>query len=81
MPPKSKWEINKLSKRGLLLLKLFKKPSTTLITNLLRVSMTRMNNKGNKGSPCLIPLELGKKPDASALIKIEKREVEMQNEN
>jgi len=38
-----------------------------------------MNNKGAKGSPCLRPLELGKRLDASPLIKIEKRTVEMQD--
>ena len=58
-----------------------KKPSSTaLFTNLLGVSMTRMNNKGDKRSHCLIPLELGKKPGASLLIKIEKRMVKLQNE-
>ena len=37
-----------------------------------------MNNKGDNGSPCLRPLELEKKPDASPLTKIEKRTVEIQ---
>jgi len=39
-----------------------------------------MNNKGDKGSPCLRPLELEKKPDASPLIRIEKRTMEIQKE-
>ena len=36
------------------------------------------NNKGDKGSPCLKPQELGKKPLRLPFTKIEKRTVEMQ---
>jgi len=39
-----------------------------------------MNNGGDKGSPCLRPLELEKKPEGSPLIKIEKRTMDMQKE-
>jgi hypothetical protein len=38
----------------------------------LKVSMTMTKSKGDKGSPCLRPLELGKKPCGLPLIRIEK---------
>jgi len=39
-----------------------------------------MNYEGDKGSPCLRPLKLEKKLDASPLIKIEKHTIEIQKE-
>jgi len=39
-----------------------------------------MNNRGDKGSPCLRSLELEKKPEGLLIIKIEKQTVDMQKE-
>ena len=39
-----------------------KPPSVALSNNLLKASMTRRNNKGDRGSPCLNPRELLKNP-------------------
>jgi len=49
-----------------------------LIINLLKVSITKINNKGERGSPFCNPLVLGKNPAASPLTKTEKWTVEIQ---
>jgi hypothetical protein len=45
---------------------------------LLRASITMINKRGDRGSPCLSPRELLKKPDGVPLTKIEKRAEEIQ---
>jgi hypothetical protein len=45
---------------------------------LLKASITITNRKGERGSPCLTPLELLKKPDGEPLIKTEKEAEEIQ---
>jgi hypothetical protein len=55
-----------------------KPPSVTLSNNLLKASMTRRKNKGDRGSPCLNPRELLKNPVGLPLTSTEKRTEEMQ---
>ena len=54
-------------------------PSLTALSNiLLKASITMTNNKGENGSPCIIPLELSKKVHGVPLMKMENLTVEMQ---
>ena len=54
-------------------------PSWTALSNILpRASVTKTNNNGDNGSPCLKPLVLPKNPQGEPLIKMEKRIVDRQ---
>jgi hypothetical protein len=56
-----------------------RRPMSMVIENiLLKASMTTTNRRGDRGSPCLSPLELLKKLDGEPLTKTEKRTEEMQ---
>ena len=54
-------------------------PSLTALSNiLLKAFITMTNNKRDKGSPCLIPLELSKKSHGVPLMRMENLTIEMQ---
>jgi hypothetical protein len=55
-----------------------KKKKIETVNILLRASITMINKRGDRGSPCLSPRELLKKPDGVPLTKIEKRAEEIQ---
>ena len=55
------------------------RPSLTVLSSiLLKASITMTNNKGDNGSPYLIPLVLSKKPQGVPLIRMKNLTVEMQ---
>jgi len=67
------WEMSTVSE----LLELIEKPDRRpmwikALINLLRASITMTNKRGNRGSRCLIPWELLKKPDRVPFTKTEK---------
>jgi len=74
---KSKWEISVLSELELEIRKPSKRP-TTLLNSLLRVSISKINKRGGKGSPYHSPLELQKNVFASPLTSTEKCRVDIQ---